>query len=249
MNGLFVSIIHRPYVFAFLTAYLFLAWRLWGWRRTIIWLVSGYLIAWFSEYSSINNGFPYGEYHYVYENLKGELLILGVPFFDSLSYPFLIFAGFSVVPSHHRTIIRVLLGSLLTMFLDVIIDPVATMGDKWFLGKIHWYVHPGFYFGVPLTNFAGWFLVALTVISFNIVTWRVFPSFFSDINEARSMKHEARQNWFCPVFYAGIALFNIFITFSIGEWCLGLISLVIVCLIIISTFFSGSRNFGGSSNR
>lgn len=235
MNGLLTSIVHRPYVFAFLIAYLLLAWRLWGWKRTLLWLSSGYLIAWCSEYSSINNGFPYGEYHYVYENLAGELLIAGVPFFDSLSYPFLIFAGFTMAEfirkSANSTIMTILLGALLTMLLDVIIDPIATMGDKWFLGKIHWYEHPGLYFGVPATNFAGWFLVAFAVIGFNVAAWRIVePKPFG-----------SRPNWLYPAFYAGIALFNIVITSWVGEWKLGLASLGILCAIFVLTVRSAMR--------
>ncbi|MFH0799309.1 MAG: carotenoid biosynthesis protein [Pseudomonadota bacterium] len=235
---------HRPYVFAFLAAYLILAWRLWGWRRAILWLVSGYLIAWASEYSSIRNGFPYGEYHYIYENLKGELLFGGVPFFDSLSYPFLIFAGYTTAkfiinsapsplvgegrgeggPSIAKTIF---LGALLTMLLDVIIDPLATMGDKWFLGRIHFYAHPGWYFGVPMTNFAGWFIVALAVIAANNALWRLFPSPLVGEGQGEG----GSRQWLCPAFYAGIALFNIAVTFWIGEWKLGLASSAILCAI------------------
>jgi putative membrane protein len=95
MEGLINTIIIRPYVFVFLLAFLFLSlWR-WGPAKTLLWLISGYLWAWLSEYSSIHNGFPYGVYQYVYSNLQGELLVAGVPFFDSLSYTFLVFAGFT----------------------------------------------------------------------------------------------------------------------------------------------------------
>jgi uncharacterized membrane protein len=243
MNELLTSIIHRPYVFAFLAAYLILGWRFLGTRRTILWLISGYAIAWLSEFSSIHNGFPYGEYHYVYENLTGELLVLGVPFFDSLSYPFLIFAGFAtatfILGRRHAngSSAAVLLGAILTMLLDVIIDPAATMGDKWFLGKIHYYAHPGWYFGVPLTNFAGWFLVALTIIAFNALAWHRIPSLFRKDSEKG-------PDILYPAFYAGIALFNIVVTFWIGQWKLGLASSVIL---LILTVFVAARYFNKTS--
>jgi len=192
MDTLLTTITNRPYVFAFLIAYLYLSISRWGWQKSFLWLISGYLIAWLSEYSSIHNGFPYGEYHYIYENLTGELLIAGVPFFDSLSYPFLIFAGYMTAELILRPLLckegegevdlphppspykgEVFLGALFTMLLDVIIDPIATMGDKWFLGKIHYYAHPGWYFGVPMTNFGGWFLVSFAVIAFNMFIWSI----------------------------------------------------------------------------
>ncbi len=42
---------------------------------------------------------------------------------------------------------------------DVIIDPVALQGERWFLGKIYGYSHQAIYFGIPLANFAGWAVV------------------------------------------------------------------------------------------
>ena len=127
---MFSWIIERPYVIGFLIAFLFLAGRRWGWTRTVVWLVSGYLIALVSEASSIRNGFPYGFYYYKYENLSGDPLLFGVPLWDSLSYPFMIYAGYSVaelITGAHRIrpIYLAALGALLTMLLDVIIDPVS----------------------------------------------------------------------------------------------------------------------------
>ncbi len=45
------------------------------------------------------------------------------------------------------------------MLLDVVIDPLAVRGDRWFLGRVFDYPSGGVYFGVPLSNFAGWLLV------------------------------------------------------------------------------------------
>lgn len=226
MQTLLTTLLQRPYVFAFLAAYLVLAWRFFGPRRTLLWLISGYAIAWASEISSITNGFPYGEYHYLYENMPGELMVLGVPFFDSLSYAFLTFAAYATAvlilrcqpPGGMRA---VLLGALLTMLLDVIVDPIATMGDKWFLGKIHFYAHPGTYFGVPSSNFAGWFLVALGIIGFNALCWRLMPDIFRQRAIAPA---DLRAKWLYPAFYASIALFNIAVTLWVGEWKLALCS-------------------------
>ena len=45
--------------------------------------------------------------------------------------------------------------------IDVIIDPVALRGDRWFLGRIYGYPDPGVYFGIPLMNFVGWAVVGV----------------------------------------------------------------------------------------
>ncbi len=45
------------------------------------------------------------------------------------------------------------------MLLDVVIDPVALRGDRWFLGRVYAYPGRGLYFGVTAANFLGWFAV------------------------------------------------------------------------------------------
>jgi len=50
---------------------------------------------------------------------------------------------------------------VLMMALDVVIDPLAVRGDRWFLGQVFTYAEPGIYFGVPCSNFAGWVIVGL----------------------------------------------------------------------------------------
>ncbi len=236
-SELLTTFIQRPYVFLFLAAYLVLAWRRWGWPKTLLWLVSGYLIAWGSEISSIHNGFPYGMYKYVYENMAGELMVGGVPFFDSLSYVFLTFAGFMTACYLYRphakrqsalrirTLLLVALGAFLTMLLDVIVDPVATQGEKWFLGMIHYYVYPGFYFGVPLTNFGGWFIVAFAIIGFNVTAWHAFPRIF------RGMSVRNPRWSLEPLFYLSIALFQTVMAFWIHDILLGVVNTVIIVII------------------
>lgn len=95
MIELFDSFIARPYVVLFLLAFLTLSWLEQGKLRTLVWLVSGYLIALAAEWGSINHGIPFGYYAYHYEMLEQDLLVLGVPFFDSLSFAFLSYASFS----------------------------------------------------------------------------------------------------------------------------------------------------------
>ncbi len=230
----------RPYVFAFLAAFLFLAWRRFGWRRTMVWLVTGYLIAWASEVSSIHNGFPYGLYKYVYESMPGELMIAGVPFFDSLSYAFLSYAGFAVASffvgnlctdtaaTPRRCAPLVLLASFFTMLIDVVVDPVATMGDRWFLGQIHYYVYPGFYFGVPLTNFGGWFLVALAIVACNALLWRLAPAFFAPRERLPQLRI------LDPIFYLSIGLFQTTVAFWIGEPRLGMVNMIILTTVTLA---------------
>ncbi len=179
VNTLITTLINRPYVVAFLLAYLFIAIKTVNLRFTIFYLICGYLIAFISEFCSIHYGVPYGWYFYNYENLAGEWLNSGVPVWDSVSYVFMCFAGLSTAMFVLRrgevaspaTFGRgnpaptkiVLLSAVFTTLLDVIVDPVAHRGAQWFLGDIYYYPNPGFYFDVTLANFAGWLLVSFCI--------------------------------------------------------------------------------------
>lgn len=169
----------RPYVFAFFAAYLLAAVPHLGWKRVAAFTLVGYLIAFASEFSSINTGFPYGWYYYIDKTSNLELWIAGVPFFDSLSYVFLCYCSYATalftlsplkkirrVPAIletlklRRSFSALILGALLQTYLDIIIDPVSLQGDRWFLGRIYGYRESGYHFGVPVTNYLGWFLVS-----------------------------------------------------------------------------------------
>src|SRR5439155_1461572 len=65
-----------------------------------------------------------------------------------------------------RTSWRVLVtGAFLTTLMDLVIDPLTVRGERWFLGRIYYYPEGGIHFGVPLSNYAGWFLVAAASIA------------------------------------------------------------------------------------
>src|SRR5262249_31624785 len=116
-----------------------------------------------------------------------------------------------------------LTAGFLMMLLDIVIDPLTLLGDRWFLGKVYDYPTGGSYFGVTFANFAGWFFVG-SVIPLLFQIFSRFPIFHS-------------SRWRVPtrleilgVFgvYAGVFLFNLGITAWIGEWRLLAASLCIV---------------------
>lgn len=47
-------------------------------------------------------------------------------------------------------------------------DPLAHIGDRWFLSKMYYYPNPGYYFDVTFANFVGWFIVSFTINSFAV---------------------------------------------------------------------------------
>ncbi len=118
------------------------------------------VVAWLSEVSSIHTGFPYGVYIYIPATRAQELWVLGVPFMDSLSYVFLSYSSYSLAllllavrsgvngrsrrPAREKPpLATVILAAVLFVTLDIIIDPLALRGYRWFLGQIYGYPEPG----------------------------------------------------------------------------------------------------------
>lgn len=219
-------IILRPYVVLFLATYLGLGIAVKGWRWTLAFFAAGYGIAWCSEALSIRTGFPYGFYHYMYENLRGEGLIFGVPLWDSASYVFLTFAGLGVAKKIGPKLSPLklcLTAAALTTLLDIIIDPLALRGDQWFLGQIYYYPNPGPYFDVPFTNFAGWFFVTFLIALAGHGLETVLPP-------PRTQKMPQIMQHGPILLYFGIFGFNWAITLSIGLWWLALADLFWISL-------------------
>jgi putative membrane protein len=228
------TITMRPYVFAFLAVYLFIASAHLGWRKTLIFTVVGYLISFLSEYSSINNGFPYGWYYYIETTRGKELWIAGVPFFDSLSYVFLAYCSYAsallvispvkvwgrnFITLETRAIRRSLsvlfLGSLFQAFLDIIIDPVALQGRRWFLGQIYGYPDGGVHFGVPISNYLGWFGVSIVLI----LALQIIETVIGRKREKpeAGVWNPPLKSLLGPFLYLSVIVFNISVTLIIGE--------------------------------
>jgi putative membrane protein len=139
--------------------------------------------AFICEFSLTRIGIPFGHYFYTRSTEGQELYIFNSPLMDSLSFSFLLFASYCValvfVLPHAKIDKRrgwlfdaalrtswpvAGLTVVLFTFSDVIIDPVALQGERWFLGKIYGYPHEALYFGVPLANFVGWAVVGFVSI-------------------------------------------------------------------------------------
>lgn len=247
------TIVLRPYVFAFLLVYSAAAAAHVGWRRMLLFLPLGYALAWFSEFLSINWGFPYGSYYYLHHTVGRELWIAGVPFMDSLSYVFLAYCSYAMAlfllsplllrkdnvfiletrALRHSWRILVL-SAVLFVFLDIIIDPVALQGHRWFLGQIYGYHVKGLYFGIPLSNFGGWLLVGLAMVGSLQLLDRI-PSL--EPHKAPPFSRIPYIALLGPVLYVSVLVFNVTITFWIGETLLGLVDCMLICFPALLAFF------------
>ena len=119
-----------------------------------------------------------------------------------------------------------LLGALFCMCLDVIIDPVALKGDRWFLGQMYGYPDKGVYFGIPISNFVGWFVVGFLLIYALQLIDRLLGAKGERPLRRRvplEVSPGARP-------YLSIIIFNLSVTFLIGEYNLLWAGILIVLL-------------------
>jgi len=203
------TLILRPYVFAFLACFLAAGAVDLGWRRTLVFAAWVGPLAWAAEFASTRTGVPFGLYHYTGATRGQELHVANVPLMDSLSFTFLAYAAFCLARGalgrRAGPGSLALTGGIVMMLLDVVIDPIAVRGDRWFLGSIFYYADGGVYFGVPVSNFAGWALVGTLSIGGYLVLTR----------DGRGSKPELGM----ALYYAVLA-FNLAVTAWIREWVL-----------------------------
>jgi putative membrane protein len=234
MHLLIETVELRPYVFIFLAAFLVAGIVNYGWRVTLAFTILSYAVALGCEWSSIHNGVPFGLYHYLPATRGRELWVAGVPFMDSISFTFLAFASYTVAmllvaPVHRRGwdvrildtwrtrgALRVwLMAALFMVMVDLVADPLSVLGDRWFLGKLFWYDPPGPYFGVPISNFAGWFLVAAVAVAiFQLLDRRINRGGGRPRGVLPALPSRALLG---PALYAGIVAFGITMLFRIGA--------------------------------
>lgn len=229
------TLLLRPYVFIFLAIALLAATRLMGGRRTAIFFLITWVTAFACEFSSTRTGIPFGWYFYNDSTRGQELYLSNVPFMDSLSFSFLLFTSYCLAlllisptqgrwrtltvrdePAIRRSKSAIGLSALFFMLLDVVIDPVALRGDRWFLGKIYYYPEPGVHFGVPIANYLGWAFVGLMALGlYQQVDRQLPPTRHESENLARKLLLG------CALYY-GVLAFNLAVTFWIGEAFIGI---------------------------
>lgn len=238
------TVIFRPYVFVFLAVFLFIASHLIGWRRTGYFMAITWIVAFICEFSSTRTGIPFGWYFYTGSTIGQELYIADIPFMDSLSFVFLLFAsycmalafllpaagaslGIGIIRMQFPLAVRtswpiVLLTTLFFTFIDIIIDPVTIRGDRWFLGKIYYYPDPGIHFGVPIANYIGWATVSLLALLIYFPLDRKLSE--TDLPPTESVTGYILLG--CGLYF-GVLIFNLAVTFWIGESLQGMTGILI----------------------
>jgi putative membrane protein len=137
------------------------------WRTWIEGFAAVVLLGFLAEFIGVRTGLLFGRYHF--SEMLGPKILGTVP----LVMPF---AWFNVaVPAHaiaaralpDRAFRRWLLGAGLMLAWDLSIDPV--MGHLY----PYWvWESPGAYYGIPLSNFIGWYAVGLLAMALLDRSWR-----------------------------------------------------------------------------
>jgi hypothetical protein len=233
MDLLIGTLVLRPYVFGFLAAFLVAGAIDLGWRRTLLFGAWVGPAAWLAEYSSTRTGVPFGLYHYTGSTHGQELFLADVPLMDCLSFTFLAYAAFclaravlrSTPPPEPAPAVAVVAGVLM-MLLDVVIDPLAVRGDRWFLGRIFYYPEGGVYFGVPVSNFVGWMIVGMVGVGgyLRLSGWHEGRTSGLTVGAGgqvgRAFDGYGRRVWPGIALYYAVLAFNLVLTGWIGEWLL-----------------------------
>jgi putative membrane protein len=121
------------------------------------------------EYIGLRDGTIFGG-HYIY---KPQLTMFNVPVSVIFYWAVFIYTGYCLVnsffywlklkkPNHQSGIfwlmlLAIFLDGLVVVAIDLFMDPIAVRSGSW-----KW-VEGGSYFGVPVGNFIGWFLVTIIV--------------------------------------------------------------------------------------
>ena len=120
-------------------------------KNQIFSLLLIFLIGMFSEFIGVNYGLIFGEY--IYGNNLGFKLF-GVPFLIGLNWVILtvICANIASILIKNNSIIQIIiLGTLLMLFMDFVMEPIAPKLDLWKFKNLV----------VPTSNYIGWLIISI----------------------------------------------------------------------------------------
>lgn len=127
-------------------------------RRTMTYVVLVLLIPYGSEFLGVVTGIPFGPY--AYTGIGGPWLFGLVPLFIFIAWIHISYLAIatSTLALGRSSLWLAPLDGVLAVSWDAMVDPLAVRAGYWA------WVGPGTLYGVPWTNFVGWFLV-VTLLS------------------------------------------------------------------------------------
>jgi len=172
-----------------------------GWDNLFIFFGITFLISWSTETASIAMGFPFGDYHYT--DLLGAkigtvpLAILGAYFAAGyLAWTMgTIFLGNLGTGIEKRNLFLVpFIASFVMVMWDFCFDPIkSTIDGAWICED------GGAYYGVPISNYLGWYLTVFLI-------YQVFALYLYRFS-ANERVGQSKMYWYlAPLMFLGLAL-------------------------------------------
>ena len=150
MYNLFIIIAALP------SLYFFYKWI--GRNNALLILLILIGLTYFIEGFGIASGFPYGLFYYT--ELIGYKLFGLVPWPIPFAFIPLLIGCYVIARQFVQTPWKlVLFSGLILVLFDMVLDPALVLLNIWV------WVTPGFYYGVPITNYLGWFFTGVLTSS------------------------------------------------------------------------------------
>ena len=217
-RGLFVDLAHPiqllfiilPIIFA-----IFHATLRYGWRGMLIFVITCLVVSNIFENMSVLTGFPFGDYYWTDVagvKLFNVPLLTGVSYLSTgyLSWVLATIIGGDVYRKSNwfTTVAVPMIGALFMVAWDLSMDPImATIDHVWI-----WEQGGGF-FGVPLTNFLGWYFVVYVFMQI----FALYLRFFRIHTENEPVVLHPAYEWQAVVLYAFIAINTVVRYIAWGE--------------------------------
>ncbi len=131
------------------------------WLRGLIAGLIVLILSYLVETLGVGTGVPFGVYRYT--NVLFPRLPGGVPMAVLFAWVLIVFGVYGCIQVEKRRIgvLSALLGATLATLLDLEIEPVAAHIEHYWQWLAPGHVN---YYGVPLANFAAWFVVAFVLL-------------------------------------------------------------------------------------
>jgi putative membrane protein len=135
-----------------------------GPRRATLSVLAISILAYAIEAIGVTTGLPYGTFYY--GDALGPSLAGIVPYLLPLSYAPLVVGAVAAAWGTRLRLLHVLYATLLLVWMDAVLDPGAASLGFWV------WPQGGVYYGVPLSNYAGWLLSAALATALLLATGR-----------------------------------------------------------------------------
>lgn len=223
-----------------------------GIKNMMVLLVISYALATIMEFLSIHYGFPFSFYKYV--NVPGPRIydvpyVVGIAYFG-MGYVCWMLASLLVVRLGHykaklegsRKFTIPVIATFIMVMWDLCFDPIyATIYSMWV------WQNPGSYFGIPLANYAGWFLTVYLI-------FQCFSLYIANHDDKDNLMNGNHKPFWAGLITAYFCQGVIFILFNFSRTShleiyqsMGLVFVLTMFFVVILSFLA-VRNLAESSS-